>query len=167
MILALLLLLASARVDLVDQVFEIPAADWRYVELNLQQQPVTVTCEFQTARNRQVRVALLRHEDLDGLDRLGEQRPDAIAAATPAGDRGSLQYVVQSPGKYVVVVDNRSRRATGVHLRVSIDFAAEAPAPDARTLSPARQAVVVAISFAVFFGIVLCAGRKLLRNVRR
>jgi hypothetical protein len=166
MMLAILLLLAASQVDLVDQVFEIPPGEWRYVELNLRQQPVAVTCEFETGPGRQVRVALLRRFD---LDRMREDRPHGMAAVTPAADRGSLQYVVRSPGEYAVVVDNRSdpRKAAAVHLRVSLDFAGRAAGPRARMLSPLRQAVVVAVSFAVFFGVALYAGRKLLRRPER
>lgn len=160
----LLLLAASTTVGLVDQVFTIPPAEWRYVELNLEQQPVMVDCRFETGRNESVRVALLRRED---LERMREERPHGIAAVTPFGDRGSLRYVVRSAGAYAVVVDNRgqSAKAASVHLRVSLNFAGSAE-PRVRTLSPLRQMVVVAISFAVFFGIVLYAGRRLWRSTR-
>lgn len=164
MMLPLLLLLfaASGRVELVNQTFEIPAAEWRYVELNLQQ-PATVICRFETQPDRRVRVALLRRED---LERLRDERAHGIAAVTPPGGAGSLSHAVQFPGEYAVVVDNRTepKRAARVRLEVSIDFA-RAAQPRVRTLSPTRQAAVVAISFAVFFGIVLYVGRMLLQRV--
>ncbi len=162
MLVPLLLLVAAAtRVELVDQVFEIPAAEWRYVELHVRQQPVTVICHFDTAAPGAVRLALLRRGD---LERLREERPHGVAAVTTRDAHGSLSYVVRSPGEYAVVVDNRAdpERAARVHLRVGLDFAARA-GPHVRTLSPLRQAVVVAVSFAVFFAIVLGAGRMLLR----
>lgn len=66
-----------------------------------------------------------------------------------------------------MVVDNRgpSGKAASVHLRVSLSFEGGAE-PRVRTLSPLRQIVVVAISFVVFFGIVLYAGRRLLRTTK-
>jgi hypothetical protein len=163
--LLLLWVAAATRVELVDQVFEIPAGEWRYVELHVRQQPVTVVCHFDTVDAGAVRLALLRRGD---LERLREERPHGVAAATSRDTHGSLRYVVRSPGGYAVVVDNRgdAERSARVHLRVALDFAGHTGAA-VRTLSPLRQAVVVAISFAVFFAIVLCAGRKLLRGARR
>ena len=58
----LLFLAASARVELVNQPFHIPAGEWRYVELNLEQS-ATVICRFETQPGLRVRVALLRREE--------------------------------------------------------------------------------------------------------
>lgn len=165
MVLLALLLLTATRVDLVDQVFEIPAAEWRYVELRAPRQPVAVMCHYDTSPPTPVRLALLREDD---LERFRDKRPHGIAAATPMGPHGSLHYVVRAPGEYAVVLDNRAEpnRAARVHLRIALDFAGRA-GPPVRTLSPLRQAVVVGASFAFFFAVVLTAGRKLLRGTRR
>jgi len=161
----LLLWAAATRVELVDQIFEVPPAEWRYVELSLKQRPVTVICQFEASGRDDIRVALLRRED---FVRFREDRPHGNIALTPPGSRGDLRYTVHVPGTYYVVVDNRAETGhpAKVHLHISLDFAA-AGQPYVRTLSPARQAVVIAISFAVFFGVVLYAGRKLLRGMRR
>ena len=161
----LLLLAPASRVELVDEVFDVPPAEWRYVELSLKQEPVAVVCHFEAAGGRTVRLALLRRED---LDRMREDRPHGVVALAPMGTRGYLRHVVREPGDYCVVLDNRddTTHAAQVRLRVSLDFAA-APEPHARTLSPTRRAVVVALSCLAFFGIVLVAGRRLLRNMRR
>lgn len=159
----LLLLLASApRVDLVDEVIEIPPSEWRYVELNLSQQPVSVTCDFTAGAGDHVRVALLRGED---LDRLRGERPHGVLAATPPGASAALRYSIPEPGEYVVVVDNRSGRRARVHLRVGLDFSAPA-APHVRYLSRGRQWVVVSISFAFFFGVAIYSARRLLGGTR-
>ena len=42
----ILLLAASTSVDLVNEVYQIPASEWRYVELSLNQQPALVRAEF-------------------------------------------------------------------------------------------------------------------------
>jgi hypothetical protein len=158
----LLLLAAAPRVDLVNEVIEIPGSEWRYVELNLKQQPVAVTCDFSASEGDRVRLALLRGED---LQRLRGDRPHGVLAATEAGPRAALRFAVPEPGEYVVVVDNRSGRRAKVHLRVGLDFSAHA-APQVRYLSRERQWTVVLASFAFFFGVVIYSARRLLRGAR-
>lgn len=160
--LILLLMNSAPRLDLVDEVIDIPADEWRYVELNLKQQPVSVTCDFSAAEGDRVRVALLRGED---LRRLRGDRPHGILAATRPGARAALRFAVPEPGEYVVVVDNRSDRAAKVHLRVGLDFSGNAQ-PHVRYLSRERQWAVVLASFAFFFGVVIYSARRLLRSAR-
>jgi hypothetical protein len=52
-----------------------------------------------------------------------------------------------------------------VHLRITLDFSRRGPT--VTRLSPQRQLAVIAISFAVFFGIVTFSARRLLRNLKR
>jgi len=155
----LVLWFASTRVELVNEVYSIPAADWKYLDVDLRQQPVSVDCEFQAlAEDARVRVGLIRRENLRGLRR-GRER---FLHATELASRGSFHYTVREPGEYAVVVDNRSdQRPRSVQLRVSLDFAL-----DVRYLSRQRQLAVILISFAVFFGIVTYSARKLLRAVK-
>lgn len=159
-----LLLLPATRVDVVDEVFDIPPSEWRYVQLNLNQQPVAVMCQFEASRGRQLRLALVGAED---LARMRDEQPHGMAAVTGRGSHGHMRYTVRAPGEYFVVVDNRgdASRAT-VRLRVWLDFAPVAE-PAARTLSFERRAAVVAISCVAFFGIVGFTGRRLLRGLRR
>ncbi len=160
--LVLLLLDPAPRVDLVDEVIDIPASEWRYVELNLKQQPVSVTCDFTAAEGDRVRVALLRGED---LHRLREDRPHGILAATRPASRAALRFAVPEPGEYIVVVDNRAGRAAKVRLRVGLDFSGSA-GPRVRYLSRERRWTVVLASFAFFFGVVIYSARRLLRSAR-
>ena len=91
MIAALLFLLAAfARVDLVDETFDIPASDWRYVPRPLTQEPAMVDCVFQSNRpDAQVRLVLVSHADLSAW-RVGRDHEEI--AATPAGpDRKSTR----------------------------------------------------------------------------
>ncbi len=159
--LVLLLLNPAPRVDLVDEVIDIPASEWRYVELNLKQQPVSVTCDFTAAEGDRVRLALLRGED---LHRLREDRPHGILAATRSAARAALRFAISEPGEYAVVVDNRADRPAKVRLRVGLDFSASAP--QVRYLSRGRQWTVVLASFAFFFGVVVYSARRLLRSAR-
>lgn len=160
----LCLLVAPASVDLVDEVYRIPADEWRYVEVSLKQQPALLSAEFEAREgSREVRAALLRRED---LYRLRNDHPYGVLAATAPGSTGRFSYYAQNPEVYAVVVDNRDSDAPAtVHLRVRLDFGV-APGPQAGTLSRGRQLAVIAISFAVFFGIVTWSARRLLRATR-
>jgi hypothetical protein len=164
-LLALLLLAAATRVELVDEVYTIPPAEWRYVEVQLRQTPVAVNGSFQVlSQGAQVRVALLSRAD---LERLRADQPHGFLAATQPSSRGTLNYHLQRAGEYAVVVDNRALHTpVRVHLRVSLDFSGR-PEPGVRTLSPERRLAVILISFAVFFGIVTWSARKLLRAARQ
>ncbi len=160
----IVLLAASTSVDLVDEVYQIPASEWRYVEIELKQKPALVTATYQVeAGAREVRLALLRRED---LDRLREDLPHGHLEETLPGASGRLDYQVLQPGVYVILVDNRAASPTGVHLRVRLDFGAS-PGPQAALLSRPRQLAVILISFAVFFGIVTFSARRLLRAIKR
>ncbi|MBZ5727249.1 MAG: hypothetical protein LAP87_19900 [Acidobacteriia bacterium] len=158
----ILLLAAATSVDLVDEVYQIPASEWRYVEIELKQKPALVSARYQVeAGAREVRLALLRRED---IERLREDLPHGHLAETPPGATGRLEYPVLLPGVYVILVDNLASHPTAVHLRVRLDFGAS---PGVARLSRQRQLAVVLISFAVFFGIVTFSARRLLRAIKR
>jgi len=162
---AFLLFLAPAtRVDLVDEIFEIPPSEWRYVDLSLKQEPVTVWCEFEVGRPvRPVRVAVMRRDD---LERMRDDRPHGVLVSSRPTERGVLRHVVAGPGEYAVLVDNRAAGEGGpasVHLRIWLDFSGPAE-PRVRYVSPRRRAAVVTLSLAVFGGIVVYSFRKLRRK---
>lgn len=162
---AFLLLAAATQVELADETFNVPASEWRYLELDLKQQPVTVVCRFRTlAPSREVRVALLRGED---LERMRDERPHGVLATVAPAAHGALRHTITSPGQYAVVIDNRAaKNEARVHLRVALDFA-RPKEPVVRYVSPARKITVIALSFTLFLAIVLYSGRKLLRGMRR
>lgn len=160
----LLLLAATTRVDLVNDVYRIPAREWRYIELGLRQNPALVSAHVEgLGDSRSVRLALMRRDDLEHL-RGG--LPHGVLAETTPSHRGALNSYVSGAGDYVVVVDNLSDIAATVHLSISLDFAPR-PMPEAQRLSPGRQLTVIVISFAAFFGIVTFSARRLLRSIKR
>ena len=163
-VLILLLLAAATRVELVDEVYTIPAAEWRYVQVDLKQTPVGVNCDFQVLTpGAQVRAALLSRAD---RERLRADQAHGFLAATPPESAGRLRYRLLRAGEYAVVVDNRAARTpVRVHLRISLDFAGR-PAQGVGTLSPRRQLAVILISFAVFFGIVTWSAKKLMKAMK-
>jgi hypothetical protein len=165
-LLSIFALAAATRVELVDEVYPIPADEWRYVELGLKQQPVMVEASYQVnGGSEQVRLALMRRED---LEHLRQGLPHGVMAVTEPGRSGSLHCRARPPGDYVIVVDNEmgGGQPASVHLRIWLDFANDG-APEVTRLSPERQRGVVLISCAAFLGIVTWSARKLLRGVRR
>jgi hypothetical protein len=159
-----LLLLASASGYFVDETYRIPANKSRYVDLGLEQRPAQVVAEFRVDPDtQQVRIALMRRDD---EERFHAGVPYGVMATSSYAQSGTLVYRVPEAGEYVLVVDNLERPAANVHLRIRRDFAAPG-GPAVRRLSPARQLTVVAISCAVFFGIVTYSARRLLEGMRR
>ena len=163
-VLILLLLAAATRVELVDDVYTIPASAWRYVQVDLKQTPVGVNCDFQVLTpGARVRAALLSRAD---LERFSDNQAHGFLAATPAEGSGRFHYRLHQAGQFAVVLDNRPAKApVRVRLRVSLDFSGR-PAHGVGTLSPQRRLAVILISFAVFFAIVTWSAKKLLKALR-
>lgn len=159
----ILMLASSTVVDVVDEVYQIPASEWRYVELGLNQRPAIVHAHYQVeSGSQQVRLALMRRED---LERLRAGLPHGVIEETDPAGSGSFTPHVRGPGDYVVVVDNPGAAAS-VHLRIWLDFGVR-PGHEVTQLSPQRQLVVILLSFAFFFGIVTWSARRLLRGIKR
>jgi hypothetical protein len=153
-----LLWLASA-ILLVDEVFEIPAGDWRYVEVDTSHAQERITCSFrvQTAAGR-VRAVLLAEEDLPQF-RSGQSH-NPVAASGP-GPNGAFSVRPPEPGRYVLAIDNRGQPApVEVLLHVAIEWGGSRP--QVRYADPVRRIVVIAAGFAVFFGVAFWSARKLL-----
>jgi hypothetical protein len=161
----LALAFASAE-ELVNQVYTIPADEWRYVDLGIGQHPALVEAEYEVrAGSDQVRLAVMRRDD---LEHLREGLAHGVVEATEPGRSGKLTCEVRPPGEYVMVVDNQMSggRAAVVRLRIRLDFPPAAGGIPER-LSPQRRLTVILVSFAAFFAIVTWSGRKLLPPVRR
>jgi len=156
----MLLLAAPSSVELVDHTYQIPANDWSFVDLGLRPRSALVNADFVVEAGPPVQLLLMEEADLERLNR-GE--PHGMVLSTAVGPAGRLEVRTGNAGDYVVVVENRSGRAetSKVRLRVSIDSA------EATLLSPQRRFTVVAISFAVFFGIVIYSGSRLWQAVKR
>lgn len=159
LLLSLFLLAASTRVELVDEVYQIPPARWNYVPINLRQKPARIDASFEMPSDGKVRLALMTQSD---LERLRDEIPHGVLAVTFAGKSGSLAFRVRHPGDYALVVDNRdSTHSAAVHLRIALDFA-PASGPEVTLLAPGRQLIVILLSFLFFFGVVTYSARRLL-----
>ena len=160
------LLAASTSVELVDEVYQIAPAEWKYVEVNLRQNPALVAASFDVqSGSEKVRLALMTRADLENLR---ADLPHGLLAVTPIAKSGALAFRVRQPGDYVLVVDNRASKAqpAAVHLRIALDFARPS-GPDVTRLAPQRQLTVIVLAFAFFFGVVTYSARKLLRAAKR
>jgi len=158
----ILLWLATSPHALLDEVFHVPAGEWRYVPVILKQPPVTVDGDFRViSGSGAVRMVLLNREGLDTL-RGGEREPLGSGAMAP---QGQLSRLVSLPDEYAVVLENRGPSPVDVRVRVSLDFSTRGR-PRAQVLSPGRRFGVIVISATVFLGIVLYSARRLLGVMR-
>ena len=158
----LLLWLAAGSQVLLDEVFHVPAGEWRYVPVILKQPPVTVDWDFRViSGNGAVRAVLVNRDGLDAL-RGGDREPLGSGAFT---QEGQVSRLVNLPDEYAVVLENGGRGPVSVRLRVSLDFSARGR-PRPQTLSPERRFGVILISATVFLGIVFYSARKLLGVMR-
>jgi hypothetical protein len=155
---ALLLLAAPPGNQVIEEIHQIPAGDWKYREITIAR-PGRITASYQVLNGSgRVRAALMLREDLERMD----SDLTASILATPEGRRGFFADRVRRVGDYVVVIDNQDgRRAATVALRVELDFAGRGG--DVGRLSPQRQIAVVAVSCVVFLGIVGFSAQRLLK----
>jgi hypothetical protein len=157
----LLLLFASDSQTLVDEVYEVPPADWRYVQVILKQPPVTIEYEFHViSGDGAVRAALVNREGLDDLKK-GDRDPLGSDAFQK---QASFSRLIGVPDEYFVVIENGGHGRASVRLRVSLDFSERRLR--VRYLSPQRRWAVIVISASVFLAIVLISARKLLGAMR-
>lgn len=158
----LVVLLAPASQTLTDEVFQIPAKEWRYVEVAVKQVPATVDCDFHVISGADgVRVVLVNAEGLDDW----KQGTREAAGARTLARQGGFRRVVSVPDEYAVIVENGGRGEASVRLRVSLDSSGRGQ-PQARYLSAERRLAVIAISATVFFAIVSYSAKKLLGAIR-
>jgi hypothetical protein len=152
----LLFFFASDSQTLLDEVFEVPPADWRYAQVILKQPPVTIEYEFHViSGDGAIRAALVNREGLEDL-RQGDRDPLGSGAFQK---QASFSRLIGVPDEYAVVIENRGPGRASVRLRVSLDFSERRL--QVRYLSPARRWTVIAISASVFLAIVLISARKL------
>lgn len=150
----LILLAISGGVGVVDQVYQVPAADWRYVDLGQLHRPVIVKAAFSVESGPPVRLMVLTRGALNHMSR-GEPYTPLRALESQGGT--FAHRIIQPGGEYAVALENRGSQPASVHLRILLDYGG------AIQLSPERRLTVIAISFAVFFGLVGFSATKLWR----
>jgi len=157
------LLAAPAGSELMDQVHQIPAGDWKYVEVALHQRPARISAGYEVlSGSGKVRAALMLRED---LERMTPDLPGSILV-TPEGRRGYFVDRVRRRGDYVVVIDNQNgREPATVRLRVALDYGS-GKGPEVGRLTLRQELTVVAISSVAFLGIVGFSARRLLKAMK-
>jgi hypothetical protein len=155
----LMLAAVTSKVELVNGDYQIAPSDWQWVPIGVKQRTGMLSADFQVrSSSGQVRLVLMRREDLDDM-------PRGNLAQTPLGSAGSINRYLHELGEYGLVIQNQDARApANVHLNIWMDFAQ--PRSGVETLSPKRQFSVIAISFAVFFGIVTWSAKRLFQSMR-
>jgi hypothetical protein len=150
-------------VQLVDEVFEIPPDEWRYIDVGMNQQPALVSCAYQVrSKSGKVKLTLLSR---GALPQFRSGRSYDPLAATAPGMAGSLRARPREPGEYVLVIDNRGNpEAVSVALRVDLDFGR--PQALVRYPEPWRRVAVIVVGFAIFFGVAIWSVRRLLAGRR-
>jgi hypothetical protein len=156
----LLLLAASGSVVLTDDVYQIPAGEWRFVRFAMGHRPATAECRFATLGGGEARAELVSQSDLELIR--AHKSYDALASTDTARTSGFSQYIDQ-PGEYAVVIENSGSTPAAVRLTVAMSFGQ----PAARYLSSNRQLTVIVVSFAAFFAIVTFSARALLRAMKK
>ena len=147
--LALVLLVASNQVLLLDEKIHVSAQESYAADISLEQRPALVDCFFQVLGNAQrgVRLALLSRAH---LERFQSGLEHEVLAATPYQTSGHFQFDVRTPGEYALLVDNRSAaQAVNVVLKVTLEFH-DPSAPQPVVLSESRRLTIVALSLAFF-----------------
>jgi len=163
--LALLFLTAASLFGaavLTDDVYQLPAGEWRWVRFEIRQRPAIAECHFQTIGDGEVRAELVSRPD---LELFRQHKPHESLASTDTLRGGELAQFIQDPGQYAVVIQNPGSRPVAVKLTVTLTFGATKPI--SRYLSPTRRMTVILVSFAMFFAIVTFSTRALLRAMKR
>jgi hypothetical protein len=150
----ILLAVSGGGIEVVNEAYQIPAADWRYVDLGHIRRPVIVKAFFRVESGPSVRLMVLTRADLDHMSH-GEPYTPLRALESQGGM--FAQRIIQPGGEYAVAVENHGSQPASVHLQILLDYG------DATQLSPERRLTVIAISFAVFFGLVSFSATKLWR----
>jgi hypothetical protein len=145
------------------QPIRLEAGDYRWVPFTIRQTPAEVDCSFQVVEgNASVHIELMPSSEF----RLFERGRDHDAMTrTPDGRGGEFRQMIAEPGRYAVVVVN-ARNAPPATVTLHVETNMNPARSIARTLSPARRMIVIAISMAVFIAIVTWSSRRLLRAVR-
>jgi hypothetical protein len=153
---------AAGPVVLTDDVYQLAPGDWRWVRFDIRQRAATVICGFQSSGGEKLHAEIVNRSELDAIRQ--RKSHGALAQFGPAG-AGYIRQLIQDPGEYAAVIENKDTRPAAAHITVALDLTP--PRSAARTLSPTRRLTVIIVSFVCFFAIVTFSARALLRAMRR
>jgi hypothetical protein len=143
----------------IERTLKVAPADARSLHFSVKNRPATVELEFRMQPGgAPVRLVVIPQAE-EGRFKAG--RSHTPLAATSFERDGKLKVYVETPGEYVVMVDNRAelRLPATVELRGTLEY--DMTPREAKELTPARRWTVVAFSLTAFFAIAWIAGRRL------
>jgi hypothetical protein len=136
------------------QVFELQ--DYRWVPVVVRRIPTLIDCSFEVVTGApSVHVELVTERDFTQFSR---HRPYETLETTETGHSGRFQRLLETPGRYRVLIRNR-QGAAPVAVSQNGDVSAG--------VTPLRRFVVILASLTVFSGTVMWSGRRLVRAWRK
>lgn len=145
------------------QVFEL--RDYRWVPVVVRRIPTLIDCSFDVVTGSpSVRAELVSERDFALFAR---QRPYETLESTETGRSGHFQRLMETPGRYRVLIRNRAGAApvaVSVVVRTEVD---PQTADVSASVSPLRRFVVILASLMVFSATVTWSGRRLLNAWRK
>jgi hypothetical protein len=146
---------------LTNGVLEVPASQWKAVDLVVLNHGSVLDCEFEVIKGSRVQVMVT---DLREAQRFHRGRSVRPLFASGFDNDAHFRYRFREAGRYVLIVDNRieGRGPTLVNLRLELT---NPRSMEARELPPERRRAVVALSLLVFGLIVVVSARQFLRAI--
>jgi hypothetical protein len=165
--LALVLPLAGSSIDLpaANEAGQIvPLQDYRWVPVTVKRTPTLIETSFQVmVGGATVHAELLTDTD---FRRFLSHRDYEALEQTRRGHMGGFSHMVQTPGRYRVVILNRPN-APPTQVSYTVRATVDPPASTVSVgISPGRQFVVIFVAMTFLFGTVTWSGQKLLRAWR-
>jgi hypothetical protein len=136
--------------------------DYRWVPVVVRRTPTLVNCSFEVVSGvPSVHAELVTERD---FTRFSHDRSYETLASTQTGHSGRFQQVLETPGRYLVLI--RNERGAGP-VAVSLNVRTDVDVQDISTgISPLRRLVVILASLTMLSGTVFWSGRRLLRAYR-
>jgi hypothetical protein len=145
------------------QVFELQ--DYRWVQVVVRRIPTLIDCSFQVVTGApSVHVELVSEQDFRQFSR---RLPYETLEATETGHSGRFQRLMETPGRYRVLIRNR-QGAAPVAVSLAVRTEVDPQNGDVSAgVTPLRRLVVILASLMIFSGTVMWSGRRLLRAWRK
>lgn len=145
------------------QVFELQ--DYRWVQVLVKRIPTLIDCSFEVVTGApSVHVELVSERNFRQFSR---HLSYETLEATETGHSGRFQRLMETPGRYRVLIRNRQGAAP---VAVSLVVHTEVDPQNGEVsngVTPLRRLVVILASLMVFSGTVMWSGRRLVRAWRK
>ena len=145
------------------QVFELQ--DYRWVQVVVKRIPTLIDCSFEVVTGApSVHVELISERNFRQFSR---NLPYDTLEATEVGHSGRFQRLMETPGRYRVLIRNH-QGAAPVAVSLVVHTEVDPQNGDVSAgVTPLRRLVVILASLMVFSGTVMWSGRRLMRAWRK